>query len=512
MAESTLQKFVHNKNNSRSNSHPNENASNRRQPVNASKANSLRLPFGEDCSFDESISLNGADPHQNGNGHLNVVPDDNRYGTDYAESNDSMSDVRAHNQHGENLRRESNSVPRAAQQHTENNSNLGRGINTEGGQLFSQFSHLGAINAQMHSNVATHNGPSNGEVFNDADSYPPTSDGRVSELATNTLQRQAPEPVNTHQEQRELYSDPQQNLAVANQKRKKSQETHRRQSTETESSYGEAHRQYLIQQHQARQAEQIRVKQPSEQVPRPDEHAVSGRKQPKSKGAKPSKGHNKRTRTPALDQDAGDLQKPGNLPPQNQPRGQYQNGAAPVGDHTSPTPRARRPQPPPPAYQQPQEVQNDKNDKGLIEPLPVDYSSDVLMRKHFTELKKESFDKDPGAPQSTLPEDKQSAPLAERLDYCLGTAESQQEKFFASLPQAEWEGCAPWFMEQFQELNEKIVGRRREKREIAQRFEEDVAKRYDAVEGEITALSGALDDMKKNGGVLLNSGTPKRKR
>ena len=501
--------YVHNRNNSRGNSHTDGNANNRRRPVNADQAGALRLQSGQDGPLEVTASLSRSAAREDVNGQFNGVPDKVQYGTDYDESNDSVSGVYAPEKGDETTRRGSYPVPnpsafQAGQMHLESASNRGRGANDAGGQFLGTIEQLTSINGLMHSNFAPQNESANGNMIDGPSSYPTTSDGIFPEPAPVNLQGQGTEPRALQQEQRILYSDYQPNITTVGQKQRKSPQTPRRESTETESSHGYVHRQDLVHQYEARETRKTQMQQSTQQKPRPGKHASPANKQPKSNGVKP--GHSSSTRTVNVQES---LKEPPNAPSQFQTYGQSQNGSASAGEYQSPGPHAMQPQPQPPAYHQPPEARYDRN---WSEPPPTDYPSDVLMRKHYLDLKNEPFDKDPGAPQSTLSEAQQNAPLPDRLDHCLDTSEPQQKYFFAGLLQAEWEECAPWFMQQFQHLNEQIVQKRREKRQIALQLEDEISNRFDAVQGEITALGGALDDMKRNGGALLDSGTPKRKR
>lgn len=158
---------------------------------------------------------------------------------------------------------------------------------------------------------------------------------------------------------------------------------------------------------------------------------------------------------------------------------------------------------PTPAEQAQQSSGNNADDENEDE---LDYERNTLFTMNYTELRAQVFDYDPNAPR---PGRKQGQTLESRLQAVSEAPQQAQWDFFLALPLHEWEQAGDWFLERFGEVLNKFKAVRREKREAAMGFEDEVAKRYDAVGRKRKQTEAELSEMRENGGKLLQ-GTPKR--
>lgn len=143
----------------------------------------------------------------------------------------------------------------------------------------------------------------------------------------------------------------------------------------------------------------------------------------------------------------------------------------------------------------------------------LDHKPEDLYRMSYSALADEPFDTDPSAPAlpANCPQPEQTD-LSSRLNFYQRMPTSDQGRFFASLSQDECDEAGTWFAERFAEHEKRRGEIRREKREIARRFEEIVGRRYEGVVKEAKDLDEALKGMKRDGGMVLENWTPKRKR
>jgi hypothetical protein len=135
--------------------------------------------------------------------------------------------------------------------------------------------------------------------------------------------------------------------------------------------------------------------------------------------------------------------------------------------------------------------------------LELDYSHDALSKIKFSDLQSQPFDIDPNAPSSNADHHHNELDLRHKLAALSEHTDDSRRAFFATLSPEEWEDCGEWFVSQFGELVKKITEARRERRSVAERFENEVAKRYKIVEASGQALNMDLQEMKAGGiGVL----------
>lgn len=156
--------------------------------------------------------------------------------------------------------------------------------------------------------------------------------------------------------------------------------------------------------------------------------------------------------------------------------------------------------------------QNARAEKQAPKLTTIDYDNPTLVAMKYTALQEESFDNEPGTIPFVLPDGRNEASLSERLSLVAKYTAADQRRFFDSLDITEWEQSGEWFTQQFSQVMDKMRRSRQERRSVATQFEKEVSERHDAVIREHASLESALAGMKKSGGAVLDSGTPKRKR
>ena len=143
--------------------------------------------------------------------------------------------------------------------------------------------------------------------------------------------------------------------------------------------------------------------------------------------------------------------------------------------------------------------------------LDLDFDRKKLKKMDFKSLLSESFDQPTSAPAESSTSGDNVA-LSQRLTAAIALAPDQQEQFLALLSLQQWQESGQWFQEQFAAINERMIKSRDKRREIAKAFEAEVAQRHDAVVKETETYCAALKGMMQSGEVVLQQGTPHRKR
>lgn len=142
----------------------------------------------------------------------------------------------------------------------------------------------------------------------------------------------------------------------------------------------------------------------------------------------------------------------------------------------------------------------------------LDYSTSVLFKKPFGDLRSESFDLDPSAQIGDAANDHNPTAIRNLLHVYITYDAKKQSQHCSAIPQSQWPEVDAWFAQEFREMAKQRRQKREERRNIARRFEGEVAKRYDAVDAEKKGIETALKDMKQRGGAIVEGLTPKRKR
>ncbi|KAH9826150.1 Extracellular mutant protein 11 [Teratosphaeria destructans] len=153
----------------------------------------------------------------------------------------------------------------------------------------------------------------------------------------------------------------------------------------------------------------------------------------------------------------------------------------------------------------------DQEDEVMGEELQFDYDHETLVSMKYEDVKAADFDVDPHAQPFHLPGDMSADTLHGKLASMRRFEPQAQAAFFASLPLSEWEEAGDWFMEQFGQTLAKYKHARQEKRKAAKQFEDEIARRHEAVSKKRKVTEDALMDMRQSGSQVL-FGTPKGKK
>ncbi|USP73533.1 hypothetical protein yc1106_00807 [Curvularia clavata] len=149
---------------------------------------------------------------------------------------------------------------------------------------------------------------------------------------------------------------------------------------------------------------------------------------------------------------------------------------------------------------QPEEVPTDEPEAMQVE----DYDPETLFQMNYETLKNESFDIDPRAKRPVLSEEDTKKPLAERLILVQKNLDpAKQAEFFHSLPTSEWEDAGDWFLDQCQNMIQRMKQARQKKRKLAQEFEDEMEKRHKHVSKKHRQVEQAMEKMKAQGENLV---------
>ena len=181
----------------------------------------------------------------------------------------------------------------------------------------------------------------------------------------------------------------------------------------------------------------------------------------------------------------------------------------PAADFRMPAkqPFAARPKEVPSIYEPP--VQRAPSEH---EQILADYDVETLHKMNYAQLKDESFDLDPRAPDQPLGENMLEKPLADRLEHVQKNLDPRkQADFFRSLPTADWEDAGDWFLKQFGSVITRTKEARQRKRKLAQGFEDEIEKRHKHVSKKQRQVETAMDKMKAQGeGLVPRSPRPSK--
>lgn len=176
----------------------------------------------------------------------------------------------------------------------------------------------------------------------------------------------------------------------------------------------------------------------------------------------------------------------------------------PLATRTREVPRTQQP----PVQREPTEY----------EQVLADYDVETLHKMKYDQLKNESFDLDPRAPDQPLGENMREKPLNDRLEHVQKHLDPQkQADFFRSLATTEWEDAGDWFLEQFSSVILRTKNARQNKRKLAEGFETEIEKRHKHISKKQRQVEQAMEKMKAQGEGLVprsprHSRSPKPKR
>lgn len=141
-----------------------------------------------------------------------------------------------------------------------------------------------------------------------------------------------------------------------------------------------------------------------------------------------------------------------------------------------------------------------------------DYDPEVLHKMSYDQLKNESFDANPRANGPPLSGDMLQKPLVERLEHVQKNFDPiKQSEFFQTLPTHEWEDAGDWFLEQFSSIINRTKEARKQKRKLAESFEDEIEKRHKHVSKKYRQVGDAMKKMQAQGeGLVPRSPRPSK--
>ncbi|KAK4992750.1 hypothetical protein LTR50_000874 [Elasticomyces elasticus] len=142
--------------------------------------------------------------------------------------------------------------------------------------------------------------------------------------------------------------------------------------------------------------------------------------------------------------------------------------------------------------------------------LKLDHEPSELYKMDYADLRHAPFDVDPNAGPPLIG-DHEFADLPEKLHNVARMVPDFQTRFFASLNIDEWENAGDWFLDQFSDIVQRMKIARKEKRQLAKGFEDEIERRHSEVSRKLKAADEALKAMRTSGQTVLQ-GTPKKKR
>ncbi|KAI1430356.1 extracellular mutant protein 11-domain-containing protein [Xylaria sp. FL1777] len=134
----------------------------------------------------------------------------------------------------------------------------------------------------------------------------------------------------------------------------------------------------------------------------------------------------------------------------------------------------------------------------------LDYDDGALAAMDYKTLKQEEFDFDPAQAEARSVFEPPQGSMPEKLEHFLAKDEADQVNFFTKMSVIDWEESGDWFLERFGDIMIRFKEARREKREIVNTFENEIAEREEAVRNKIHGIGQTLADLKSEGeGMML---------
>ncbi|EQK98204.1 hypothetical protein G6O67_000931 [Ophiocordyceps sinensis] len=127
-----------------------------------------------------------------------------------------------------------------------------------------------------------------------------------------------------------------------------------------------------------------------------------------------------------------------------------------------------------------------------------DYDDKMLSSMTFNDLTDEPFDLDPAKATAQSGQDA-SAKLPLKLEQYRQQGEKEQQHMFAAMTLNDWEASGDWFVDQFADIMTRLRDARRSKRRMIQGFEDEVARREEAVRLRSETIDRKLAKMRQDG-------------
>ncbi|KAI0398842.1 extracellular mutant protein 11-domain-containing protein [Xylaria palmicola] len=129
----------------------------------------------------------------------------------------------------------------------------------------------------------------------------------------------------------------------------------------------------------------------------------------------------------------------------------------------------------------------------------LDYDDGALAAMDYATLKDEAFDFDPAQAEARSVFEPPRGTLPEKLEHFLTKDKVNQANFFTKMPVQDWEESGDWFLERFGDIVARFKEARKEKRDIMNTFEREVAEREEAVRNKMHGIGQTLTDLKTEG-------------
>lgn len=131
--------------------------------------------------------------------------------------------------------------------------------------------------------------------------------------------------------------------------------------------------------------------------------------------------------------------------------------------------------------------------------LELDYDDGALAAMDYTALRDEAFDFDPAQAEARSVFEPPRGTLPEKLDHFFAKDEANQANFFTQMPVRDWEEAGDWFLDRFGEIIDRFKEARKEKRNVIEAFENEIAAREEAVRNKIQSIGHTLANLKTEG-------------
>ncbi|KAI3332126.1 hypothetical protein HD806DRAFT_518931 [Xylariaceae sp. AK1471] len=134
----------------------------------------------------------------------------------------------------------------------------------------------------------------------------------------------------------------------------------------------------------------------------------------------------------------------------------------------------------------------------------LDYDDGALAAMDYAALKQEAFDFDPAQAEARSVVEPPRGTLPEKLEHFFTKDEASQANFFTKMPVKDWDESGDWFLEKFGEIMDRFKEARKNKRDMVNEFENEIAEREEAVRNKIQGIGQTLADLKAEGeGMML---------
>lgn len=135
--------------------------------------------------------------------------------------------------------------------------------------------------------------------------------------------------------------------------------------------------------------------------------------------------------------------------------------------------------------------------------LELDYDDNLLAEMDYDTLRCQAFDYNPAQAESQSASAPPQGTLPDKLEHFLHKDQDVQASFFASMPIEEWDATGDWFLDRFSDVMQRLRRARKEKRQVVETFEEEIAKRQKAVQNKIHGIGQTLEALKSEGDAMM---------